>query len=107
MIMILLPFTRETFLPGINWALREPPMELSLLGDPLALQGPRTPEGITTLTPVNPFPSIQNPKKGKASLDVFHAFNSRPKGDDPDHVKLLEAGFAMAKRMFHPPEVNR
>ena len=68
---------------------------------------PRTPEGIATLMPVGPFASIRSPKKHKASLDVFHTFNGHPKGDDPDHVKLLEAGFAMAKRVFHPPEADR
>ena len=68
---------------------------------------PGTPEGIVTLTPVGPFAIIWSPRKRKANLDVFHAFNGHPKGDDPNHVKLLEAGFAMAKRVFHPPEADR
>ena len=40
-------------------------------------------------------------------MDVFHAFTGRPKGNDPLHIKLFEAGFAMAKRVFHPPESDR
>ena len=68
---------------------------------------PRAPEGIVTLKPTNPFACIQNPKKHKANTEVFHAFTGRPEGNDPSHIKLLEAGFAMAKRVFHPPKAER
>ena len=49
---------------------------------------PRTPEGITTLTPANLFACVQNPKERKANMEVFHAFTGRPKGDNPSHIKL-------------------
>ena len=48
-----------------------------------------------------------NPKKRKADMDVFHAFIGHPRKRDPSHVKLLEAGWAMAKRVFHPREAER
>ena len=48
-----------------------------------------------------------NPKKHKANMDLFNAFIGHPKKHDPSHVKLLEAGWAMAKRVFHPPEAER
>ena len=72
-------------------------------GDPVS----RAPEGIATLTPIDPFACIMNPKKHKANTDVFNAFIGHPKRSDPSHVKLLEAGWAMAKRVFHPPEADR
>ena len=63
---------------------------------------PRAPEGIVTLKPINLFTSIQNPKMCKANMEMFHAFIGHPKGSDPSHIQLLEAGFAMAQRVFHP-----
>ena len=47
------------------------------------------------------------PKKRKDHMEVFSAFTGRPKGNYPKHVKLGEAGLAMAKRVFHPPEATR
>ena len=67
---------------------------------------PRAPQGITTLEPANLFAFIQNSRKHKAQTAVFSAFTGLPKGDDPTHVKLCEAGLAMAERVFHPPEAE-
>ena len=68
---------------------------------------PRAPQGIVRLKPAILFASIQNPKKCKANTEVFSAFTGRPRGNDPSHIKLCEAGLAMAKRVFHPPEAER
>ena len=40
-------------------------------------------------------------------MEVFSTFTGRPKGNDPMHIKLGEAGLAMAKRVFHLPEAER
>ena len=40
-------------------------------------------------------------------MEVFSAFTGRPRGNDPMHIKLCEAGLAMAKRVFHSPEAER
>ena len=68
---------------------------------------PRVPEGIATLEPADPFASIQNPRKRKVHSEVFSAFTGRPRGNNPNHVSLSEAGLAMAKRVFHKPEAER
>ena len=74
------------------------------LGD----HGSKVPEGIATLKPSSdPFGSITDSRKRKANLEVYNAFIGHPKKRDPSHVKLLEAGWAMAKRVFHPPEAER
>ena len=66
--------------------------------------GSKVPEGITTLKPSSdPFGSITDSRKHKANLEVYNTFIGHPKKCDPSHVKLLEAGWAMAKRVFHPP----
>ena len=39
--------------------------------------------------------------------DVFDAFTGQPRGNDPNHVILRNAGLAMAKRVLHPPEAER
>ena len=62
--------------------------------------------GIVALKPANPFDCLL-PRKRKAHMEVFSAFNGRPRGNDPMHIKLWEAGLAMAKRVFHPPEAER
>ena len=72
-------------------------------GDPVS----KAPEGIATLKPSDPFESILNSKKHKANSEMFNAFIDHPKKRDPSHIKLLEAGWAMAKRVFHPPEAER
>ena len=38
---------------------------------------------------------------------VISAFTGWPRGNNPTPVKLCEAGLAMAKRVFHPPEAER
>ena len=68
---------------------------------------PRVPEGIATLVPADLFASIQIPRKGKAHSKVFSAFIGQPRGNNPNHVTLCEAGLAMAKRVFHPLEAER
>ena len=68
---------------------------------------PRAPQGIATLEPVDPFATIQNPRKHKNHSEMFSEFTGQPRGNDPTHVKLCEAGLAMAKRVFHPPEAER
>ena len=55
----------------------------------------------------DPFASIQNPSKGKVHSEVFSTFKGKPRGNYPNHVELSEAGLAMAKRVFHPPEAER
>ena len=66
------------------------------------------PEGIVTLKPhSDPFEGIVDSRKCKAYLEVYTAFIGNPKRRDPSHIKLLEAGWAMAKRVFHPPEAER
>ena len=62
--------------------------------------------GIVALMPPDPFDCIPL-KKRKTYTEVFSAFTGQPKGNDPMHVKLGEAGLAMAKRVFHPPEATR
>ena len=38
---------------------------------------------------------------------MFNTFTGLPRGNNPNHIKLCEAGLAMAKRVFHPPEAER
>ena len=92
------------------WAQPETPQSVRSPSDPPGPQDfviPRAPQGIATLEPVNPFATIQNPRKHKVHTEVFSAFTGRPRGNDPNHIKLCEAGLAMAKRVFHPPEAER
>ena len=66
------------------------------------------PEGIATLKPhSDPFEGIVDSRKHKAYSEVYTTFISHPKRRDPSHVKLLEVGWAMAKRVFHPLEAER
>ena len=69
------------------------------LGPPLTqdIVSPGALQGILTLKPADPFATITNSKKGIATTEVFSAFTGQPKGNDPTHVKLYEAGLAMAK----------
>merc|ERR1712240_414842 len=46
-------------------------------------------------------------KNRKANMKVYNAFIGHPKKHDPSHVKLKETGWAMAKRVFHPPDAER
>ena len=48
-----------------------------------------------------------NPRKQKVHSEVFSAFTGRPRGNDPNHIILGDAGLAMAKRVLHPPEAER
>ena len=89
------------------------------LGDPAERmfqvpQGPGVPEttgqeGRTLYSRlgVNPIECIKDTRKSKACADVFAAFLGPPKKCDPAHIKLRETGWAMAQRVFHPPEVWR
>ena len=110
MTMILLSPPRENTPPRDQsgssrgeLAVRRPP------GPPLPQDfvSPRAPQGIATLKSANAFASILNPKKCKANTEVFSEFTGWPRGNDPAHIKLCEAGLAMAKRVFHPPEAER
>ena len=79
---------------------------------PLCPPGPeslssRSQEDTQTLRHADPFANIQNPRKCKVHSDVFDAFTGRPRGNDPNHVILGNAGLAMAKRVLHPPEAER
>ena len=38
---------------------------------------------------------------------MFEAFTGQPRGNNPNHVILGDAGLAMAKRVLHPPEAER
>ena len=64
------------------------------LEDPLALRQ-------------DPFITITNTRKCKAHQETFDVFVGRPRGDDPNHVILGDAGMAMAKRVLHPQEVEK
>ena len=69
--------------------------------------GSKVPEGIETLKPCSdPFEGMADSRKHKANSEVYNAFIGHPKRRDPSHVKLLEAGWAIAKRVFHPPEAD-
>ena len=46
-------------------------------------------------------------RKHKANQEVYTAFIGHSRKHDPSHVKLQEAGRAMAKRVFHPLEAER
>ena len=69
-------------------------------------QVPRSPEDQTLYSGsgVNPIYAIIITRKHKAYSDVFNAFTGHPKKHDPAHVKLRETGWAMAQRVFHPPQ---
>ena len=67
---------------------------------------PEAQRGIVALVPPDPFDCLP-PKKGETYTEVFSAFTGRPKGNDPMHIKLGEAGLTMAKRVFHRPEATR
>ena len=70
--------------------------------------GSKVPEGIATLKPSSDrFGSITDSRKRKADLEVYNAFIGHPEKCDPSHVKLMVTGWAMAKRVFHLPKVNR
>ena len=72
---------------------------------PESLISSRGPEGISTLMHADPLATILNPRKCKAHSEVFSAFTGRPRGNNPNHVILGDAGLAMAKRVLHPPEM--
>ena len=74
---------------------------------PESLISSRGPEGISTLMHADPFATIVNPRKHKAHSEVFSAFTGRPRGNDPNHIILGDAGLAMAKRVLHPLEAER
>ena len=61
-------------------------------------------QGIIALKPADPFACLP-PTKSRANTEVFSAFTGRPRGNDPNHVILGDAGLAMAKRVLHPPEM--
>ena len=74
--------------------------------------GPRVPETtgqegrrLYSQSGANLKESIKNIRKHNASADVFAAFSGPPKKHDPSHVKLKKTGWAIAQRVFHPPEV--
>ena len=67
---------------------------------------PGAQQGIIALKPANPFACLP-PKKHRANTEVFSAFTGQSKGNNPTHIKLCEAGLAMAKRVFHPPKAER
>ena len=54
-----------------------------------------------------PFATISIVRKRKAHHEVFEAFTGWPRGNDPNHVTLGDAGIAMAKRVLHPQEAER
>ena len=54
---------------------------------------------------MNPIDYIRNSRKRKAFVKVLAAFSGPPKKGVPTHVKLRKMGWAMAQRVFHPPEV--
>ena len=65
-----------------------------------------SPEGVLALTH-DPFATILSPRKHKAYTEVFSVFTGRPRGNDPNHVILGNAGLTIAKRVLHPPEVKQ
>ena len=68
---------------------------------------PVVPGGSQTLKPQNdPFETVENPNKHKANQVVYTAFVGHSRRYHPSHIKLQEAGWAMAKRVFHPPEAE-
>ena len=74
--------------------------------------GPRVPEttgqkgrALYSRSGANPIESIKDTRQCKACADVFAAFSGPPKKHDPSHVKLKKTGWAIAQRVFHPPEV--
>merc|ERR1711895_10470 len=74
---------------------------------PESLISSRGREGISTLIHADPFATIVNPRKCKVHSEVFSVFTVWPRGNDPNHVILGDAGLAMAKRILHPPEAER
>ena len=71
-------------------------------------QGSKVKESIETIkSHSNLFESIADSRKRKANTEVYNSFISHPKKRDPSHVKLMKTGWAMAKRVFHPPESER
>ena len=73
---------------------------------PERLTSSRGPEGISTLMHADPLATILNPRKCKVHSEVFSAFTGLPRGNNPNHVILRDAGLAMAKRVMHPPEAE-
>ena len=53
----------------------------------------------------DPFATIVNPRKCKAHSEVFSAFTGQPRGNDPNHIILGDAGLARTKKVLHPPEM--
>ena len=74
---------------------------------PVSLFSSRSQEDTQTLRHADPFANIQNPRKRKVHCDQFNAFTGRPRGNNPNHVILGDAGLAMAKRVLHLPEAER
>ena len=88
------PLRDQLSLPPIRRPLRPPgPESLSS----------RSQEGILALMH-DPFGAILNHRKHKAHSEVFSTFTGRPRGNDPNHFILKDAGLAMAKRVLHLPE---
>merc|ERR1712240_487859 len=75
---------------------------------------PKEPESISSRVPKeplalmqDPFAAISNQRKCRAHQEMFEAFIGQPRGDNPNHVILGDAGMAMAKRVLHPLEAER
>ena len=75
---------------------------------------PKGPQSVSSRTPKepsalmqDPFATITNTKKCKAHQETFEAIIGRPRGDNPNHVILGDAGMDLAKRVPYPLEAER
>ena len=73
---------------------------------PESLFSSRGPEGLSTLMHADPFATIMNPRKRKVHSEVFSTFTGWPRGNNPNHVIIGDAGLAMTKRVLHPSEAE-
>ena len=53
---------------------------------------------------VPPVNSIRGPKCCEVTLEVLDAFMGPPPKEDPNLIRLKEAGMTLARRVFHPKE---
>ena len=48
---------------------------------------------------------ISDPKHHEVTLEVLDVFMGPPPKEDPNLIRLKEAGLTLARRVFHPPKV--
>ena len=66
------------------------------------------PEGIHVVPPLpltDPLSDITDPRCSEATVEVLDACMGPPSLEDPNPIRMKEAGMHLARRVFHPKEI--